>query len=346
MAKRGLPWIPLQKPNMAAEFAGMQYILDENMRLRRENELNRCGNYTQRFQLFRQSVVKLLYSNFMWEGITAEEADSIEWYLLNEGRVCAVQSALDIEKNVPEGIHFGRFSCELSGDNMVDFYGNPTRGKCVGMNGKEIDAPTQEDFVLGFDSTATYLQSQLTNPLISFVDDLARQIDDAYGAWRVAIDTRKCGIAFTAQNQAEEEAIKKAVDGITENNPYLIVRNALDIGSTIQFNSTNLSGISEFHTNYINAWSAVLDMLGLENSPQNKKERLVVTEAENNRNLSKYLASDRLQAREKFADTINKKFGTNIKVYNYLAKRSEENAVQRMEGNVREFPMENSKRKS
>lgn len=75
----------------------------------------------------------------------------------------------------------------------------------------------------------------------------------------------------------------------------------------------------------MNTWGFVLDLLGMENNSQNKKERLVVTEAEMNRSLSRYLGANRLMARKLFAKNCNEKFGTNIKVENYLDSIVNEN---------------------
>ena len=52
---------------------------------------------------------------------------------------------------------------------------------------------------------------------------------------------------------------------------------------------------------------------------------MIVSESERNRSLSRYVGADRLQARKIFAEELNKKFGTNIQVENYLASMITEN---------------------
>lgn len=165
----------------------------------------------------------------------------------------------------------------------------------------------------------------LTTPLYSYVDILADELDRSYCAWQVAAETRKLGMVFQCQNQKSANILKDVLKRISENDPYVIINSDISDQTDVLWNSSNTQGISEYHMHFMNTWGFVLDLLGMENNSQNKKERLVVTEAEMNRSLSRYLGANRLMARKLFAKNCNEKFGTNIKVENYLDSIVNEN---------------------
>jgi hypothetical protein len=158
-----------------------------------------------------------------------------------------------------------------------------------------------------------------TRPITVWVNKLALELDDAYSAWKVASESRKAGLVFQCADKNTATTLKKVLTSVSENDPFIVVEGNINDSVQTIFAPNNTDTIAQFHMNFMNVWGSVMDLLGLENNSQNKRERLVVTEAEMNRSLSRYLAADRLRARKDFAEEMNRKFNTNIRVENYLA---------------------------
>lgn len=312
--RKKLPFIPVQPADKMAEFAGFL-----------PPEYNFNHKRSNKFSIFRDSIIKLLFSNFRWEGLTEREQKTIEYNLIFRGRVCAIRSRFDVETKTPDGIFYGAYGSETN-NVTYDFYGFPNQATCTGLNGQIFTANSPDDFEVGFDSSDNIYQfGMLTTPLYSYVDILADELDRSYCAWQVAAETRKLGMVFQCQNQKSANILKDVLKRISENDPYVIINSDISDQTDVLWNSSNTQGISEYHMHFMNTWGFVLDLLGMENNSQNKKERLVVTEAEMNRSLSRYLGANRLMARKLFAKNCNEKFGTNIKVENYLDSIVNEN---------------------
>lgn len=304
--KKKLPFIPVQPADKMAEFAG--FLPPEPPHFKESNK----------YKIFRDSIIKLLFSNFRWEGLTEREQKTIEYNLIFRGRVCAIKSKFDINTKTPDGIFFGTYGTEKN-KTTYDFYGFPNECSCTGLNGQIFYADNQNDFEVGFDSSDNiYQYGMLTSPIFYYVDILAHELDRAYCAWQVAAETRKLGMVFQCQNIKSANILKDVLKRISENNPFVVINSNISDQVDILWNTSNTTGISEYHINFMNTWGFVLDLLGIENNSQNKRERLVVSEAEMNRSLSRYLGANRLMARKLFAENCNEKFGTNIKVENYL----------------------------
>lgn len=302
-------------PNMqevGAEYANYQYQIEENI------EHKEGKKTSKRYRLFENSLLKLILSNFKWYGLKEYEVSFIENALLNEGMVCAVHSTFDISEQTPDAIMFGRYGAHETITER-DFYGNPIACTCSGKNGKILRANNQNDFVIGFDTCANEMSQLLVSPLRSHLRNLALELDDAYSAWKVACETRKLGMVFECDDKTTAEILRRTLTMVSENKPFIIVEGGISNNTRTVFAPPNNSALSEYHMNFMNVWGSVMDLLGLENNSQNKRERLVVSEAEMNRSLSRYLAGDRLRARKNFVDEMNEKFSTNIKVENYLA---------------------------
>ena len=306
--KKGTPYIPVQEYDMGAEFAGYQYNL---MRQRQYNQ-------SSMYQIFRDSIERLIMSNYKWYGIEPYEAHMIEWCLNYQGRVCAVKSEFNAEERTPDGIFYGFLGTDVPSVEY-DFYGMPTSVSVSGFNDAIYRAESPDNFAICFDSMQHNRNCTMIQPIMTRVDVLCRELDDAYQAWKVAAETRKCGMVFNCTNERVAGILKDILKRVSTNDPYIVVQG--DIGDNVEvlFGTNNTEAISEYHMNFMNVWGHIMDLLGLENNSQNKRERLVVTEAEMNRSLSRYIAADRLQARKLFAEELNKKFGLNVKVENYLA---------------------------
>lgn len=314
-----LPFIPVQPSDQSAAFAGLQYQIESSY----NNDAWTYRRLSHIGSVFKDTITRLVYSNFIWYGLESYEAQAIESMLITNGVVGAIKSKFDIATETPSGVFFGKYS--QLGD-MYDFYGRPTSAMVTGLNGKELISNDYSGWCVGFDTTAITVLRPTTPPLYTYIHRLAYELDFAYQALQVAVETHKQGMIFKVNSTSEEKILKDVLRKISANNPYIIIRGGDDLRDIdpVLFAPSSSQAVSDYYDNFQNAWSLVLDLIGLEHSSQQKKERLVVDEAQQNNSLARYAGADRLRARKIFADELNSKFGLNVKVENYLRSIAEE----------------------
>lgn len=315
MARWHKKGIPLTDADKTAEFAGFQYTATPP-----------APQHSKHYRYFQESLRRLVYSQFKWYGLSDAESQMLEYLLINEGRACAIKTEFNLETRTPDGVFFGRPGTDVDG-LLYDFYGNPTRISCTGFNDSVFRAYDPDHFVIGFDTSAHIRSQSMITPISTYIDELASDLDNAYSAWRVAAETRKSGMVFNVVDPKSKSLLQSVLQRLTANDPWVIIsgnNTAFEQMTVPQFAPNNTQALADYHDNFMNTWKLVLDLLGLENSQDDKKERLVVAEAVANKNLSRYLAGDRLKARQTFCDEINEKFGTDYQVENYLASIASE----------------------
>lgn len=320
MPRKKLPYIPVQMPDKTAAFAGKQFLIENSHSEKKRSKL---------YPLFRETIRRLVYANFEWDGdITPIEAAALEFKLIETGRVIAVRSIRNDINSVPGGIYFGTFGApdiipektfQEDGIDSIqltfDFYGQPSIASCTGLNNVVFTA-TSDNFVIGYDTMAHTIIDPMTTPVISYIDTLTDVLDNAYGAWRVATETNKHGLVFNVPDETSARIMRKVLEDISDNKPYIILRGNLTQPSNVAFRPTGGNAVSEYYQNLLNAWSLVMDFLGIENDSAQKRERMVVEEAVRNNSLAKSLAYDRLHARQIFAEQVSEKLGKKITVKN------------------------------
>lgn len=312
---KGLPFIPVQMPDKAAAFAGKQFLINGTQ--------TPCHNQSKLYRLFRDSIRKLLYANFEWSGdITPIEASYLEYQLIETGRVIAMAA----NGTVYYGL-LGMSDTQSDDQNTVqvlyDFYGQPSYASCTGLNGSVLTADANH-FVIGYDTMCTTVISPMVPPTSVYIDALAENLDNAYSAWRVAIDTNKLGMVFNAPDETSARLMQKVLNDISANKPFVITRGNMSQQVNTTYRPGAQGAVSAYYQNLLNAWSLVMDFLGIENESAQKRERMVVEEAVRNNSLSKSLGYDRLRARQIFAQQIGEKLGKHITVTNAYARLLDE----------------------
>lgn len=316
--RKKLPYIPVQPTDQTAEFAGWQWVIEGSHR----NDSWDNYHLTRIGGIFKDSIIRLLYSNFIWYGLEDIEARTIEHYLITAGSVVGLRSNFNLEARTPSGIFYGQYS--PYGDKY-DFYGVPQGAMCSGRNGLVFSTEKPDDFVIGWDTTAVSINSPSIVSIYTYVARLAEELDKAYQALQVAVETHKQGIVFYTESPKETQILQNTLQKISGNNPFIIVQgNRMQTDQPVLFAPNNTQVVSQYYDNFQNAWSMVMDIIGLEHSTGQKKERLIVDEANQNNSLARYIGGDRLRARKRFAEELNKKFGLNVRVENYLMSIAEE----------------------
>lgn len=291
MARWSRPGINMNMAEKTAEFAGMQYIVDR-------------GGTSYR-EIIVDQLRRLVYSRFKWYGPTNEEAHALEWALVTGGQVGIVRSKLNFDTMSPEGVFVGMIGQQ---NPEIDFYGKPLSVIITGLNGKTIKANEQKDFVVGYDSMAHTNFGILVNPYETKINNYAKLIDNALQMWIIAAETRKSGMVFQVNTERQKKFLEKVLEKISGNSPYIVVLGDVSgVNTSANFAPSNTDALKDYHDYLLNCIGWALDDLGLENQPQQKQERLVVTEAKNNRNLSRYIGADSLLARKAICDELREK---------------------------------------
>lgn len=290
--------------------------------------------YNEKMEMFKDIILRMFYSNFEWEGLEDHEAHEIEKRLIRNGTLGIVKTRLDVNNLTPDGVFIGAPSWDTSTEALMDFYGRPMTLDVVGMNGKVFSAKTQDDFIIGFDTCAYNITSRRIAPLETYIDSLAWELYDAYAAWKVAVETRKSGAVYQCGDEAIKKRVEKILQSVSENTPWTVFSGAINQAVEVVFSSHNHEIISSFHNNFMNVWGLVMDIIGVEHSTENKRERNTVTEVQLNRSLARYTGADRLAARERIAEFLTKAKGTTVTVKNRLAEElTEAQDGTQLEGN-------------
>lgn len=293
---RGTPVITGGPPAAEALYAGNQWRVYQNM----------SGTFEQ----FRVALQRIVFSKFKWEGVSPAVSRAIEKMLIMNGRVCAVKRTAAIQEGILPDIYFGRLS--IADDQLYDFYGYPRSITCIGLNGKVI--PSMEDqFAIGFDTTAVSVISPMIPPIYSIIDELACKIYNAYDAWQVACETSKAAMIIGAEDDKGVKTITKVLEQVSQNHPYVVVKQPPQMQNLNVYYRNNTDHVKTFYDNYVNAVGAVMDLLGQPNGAPNKHERMIVGEMELDQSFSRYVAADRMYAREMFAEQVKDRCGVDIK---------------------------------
>lgn len=301
--KKGTPTITGGPPAADAMYMGAQYHISDMMR---------PGSA---YWHFRNAIQRMIFSNFKWEGCTPEESQFIERELIMKGRIAAVKTTTSIENKVTAGVYFGIPS--IAEDTLYDFYGQPKDIGCVGLNGA-IALSYNGSWALGYDTTCTTQLSPMIPPIYQMFDKVAENIYNAFSAWRVACETSKSAMIIGTDDDKGVQMITKALKRVTENDPYVVLKQPpMTQNLTVNFRN-NTDHVKVFYDNYINTIGAFMDLLGCPNAAPNKHERMIVGELEMNQSFARYIAEDRLRARDIFAEKVKEKCGKTIKPVNNL----------------------------
>lgn len=274
-----------------------------------------CGKDAPVLKAFETALIRILFSNFRYDGLTPAESNMIERNLIMNGRICAVRSNLSVVDQTEDGVFFGRIS--QSDNTLYDFYGYPKSIVCVGLNGTEIRA-SGDDFVLGFDTTALERTQAIIPPIWGLVKTFSYRLYNAYSAWMVAMETGKAATIFNAPNERMGRIVKKILEKITANNPYIVLAGENELSNiTYEFRGSS-DHLKVYYDNYVNTWGAFLELLGQPNAAPNKHERMITGELEMNQSIYKAICNDRLTARRNFCDQVKEKLGKEVRVVNAL----------------------------
>lgn len=229
-----------------------------------------------------------------WSGLPEGiEPRHIEKWLFTRGYCCFFKR----EKG-------GFMVLECSSDGRQNVYGDPTGYSIYGV-GYQTHRPADKCVIIK--------NNLLSLPTSDFVTHYVNKLTEAERTMDVNVKACKTPVIFTCDDKdlLTFKSIFQKVDG---NTPALFVDRGLKMDSIQAF----LTGVKFMGIELMDYKRSVegdlLTFLGQNNTPVDKKERLITDEAEANNQLIQSFADLQLEARQKACEEINQMFGLNISV--------------------------------
>lgn len=262
---------------------------------------------TNEFLNFFNTLKEIALNSFKWEGLP-ETVDELffEKVLLERGGACFYESP------------YGILGLYVSGLSDLSIYGYPTKGSCMGLNGKTFNCnfyvpgagftTESNKAVICYDNSNAY-------PYIRYIYNAAARLSDIIRSTDVIAENLKQPMTITAPEQAIN-SIKQTYKQRKDNEPLIITSKAFDVNNIkVWQNEVSSDNLKVMWEHFYNLESYIKEILGVNsNDQQDKKERLLVDEVNANNESIQISIDKRLEQRQKFCDIINKQFGLNVKV--------------------------------
>lgn len=238
---------------------------------------------------------KLICMNeYEWENLPEGiEPRHIEKWLFSRGYCCFFKRK-----------HGSFMALECSSDGRKNVYGDPTGYRIYGVN-YQTHRPAEACVIIK--------NNLLSLPTSDFVTHYVNKLTEAERTMDVNIKACKTPVVFACDDK-DLLSFKRMFQEVDGNTPALFVDRGLNLDSIQAF----LTGV-KFMGNELMDYkrsveSDLLTFIGQDNTPVDKKERLITDEAQANNQLIASFADLQLEARQKACEEINSMFGLNISV--------------------------------
>ena len=211
--------------------------------------------------------------------------------------------------------------CDPTGH--VNVHGDPLRYRAHGFNyQRELSA----------DKCVIIRNNKLALPTQPFVMHYVNKLVEAERTMDVNIKACKTPVVFTCDDKdvLSFKRLWQATDG---NVPAHFVDRGLNLDAIQAFQTGAKFLGNELMDYKRSVESDLLTFLGQNNTPVDKKERLITDEAEANDQLIESFADLQLQARQEACEEINAMFGTHITVERRVVEKPVENVDKEGENN-------------
>lgn len=197
------------------------------------------------------------------------------------------------------------FMClECDPIQQVNVYGDPLAYRVHGYNYQRV---------METDDMVIIKNNLLALPTEPFVMHYVNKITEAERTMDVNIKACKTPVVFACDDK-DVLTFKRIFQQVDGNVPAIFADRGLNLDSIQAF----LTGVKFMGIELMDYKRAVesdlLTFIGQNNTPVDKKERLITDEAQSNNQLIESFADLQLVAREKACEEINEKFGLNVSV--------------------------------
>lgn len=262
------------------------------MAKKRANLSDLLNDLTYRIHYDKNRLICL--NEHEWDGLPdGIESRHIEKWLFSRGFCCFFKD--------PQMAHMV-LECDTGG--QVNVYGDPTGWRVHGFNYQRY---------LNADECVIIRNNLLALPTEPFIMHYVNKITEAERTMDVNIKACKTPVIFACDDK-DLLSFKRMFQQVDGNTPALFVDRGLNLDSIQAF----LTGVKFMGNELMDYKRAVesdlLTFIGQNNTPVDKKERLITNEAEANDQLIQSFADLQLEARQRACEEINARFGLNVSV--------------------------------
>ncbi len=291
-------------------------IINDIMKLRKKGAKQCDVRNRDTYQMYLNKLLEMALCVYEWENLP-EEIDSryVELTLILEGRIGCTR--------LPD--KYGNKLCMLKvanngGLNMYENYSKFNVYSPVG----DITIPcTDLTGVVGFSNRMRVPYTEDLHHFAERLSDIQRTID-------VRNNQHKMPVMYRT-NKKGVITLKTIFQKISNNESAVFIDDSLDMTNVIA-DVKEINFIQDkLQTQLKTVWNDAMLFLGVDNSKQDKKERLVVAEVSGNNEQIALIRDIGLSCRQEFANKVNKMFGTDIKV------KYREEQVMEVQTDVSEF---------
>jgi hypothetical protein len=280
------------------------------MARRRANLTDLLNNLT--FKTLYEKYQLIAVNAFEWDGLPDGILERhVEAQLFSHGKAIFYRSA---DKG------FMCLRCDDSG--QVNVYNDPLGYIASGVGYTER-VPAEDCVIIE--------NNKLRIPTDPFIMFYVNKLVEAERTMDVNIKACKTPVVFACDDK-DVLTFKRIFQQVDGNTPAIYADRGLNMDS-IQAFQTGVKFMGKDLQDYANSVeNKLLTFLGLNNTPVDKKERLITDEAQANNQLIASFADLQMEARKRAAEAINEKYGLNVSV-----KRREaavENPVEEVENHV------------
>lgn len=185
----------------------------------------------------------------------------------------------------------------------LDRYMNPSKYNAFGIDMKNVEL-TPKNSVICYNN-------KMRIPNVLKLTNYAERLSDIQRTIDIALFHEKVPY-FIECNEKETVSIKQLFQKITNNEPLVISKKPLNQQPLNVINTTSQYNIDKLRDEFNQVWNQAMMMIGINNSNQDKKERLVTDEVNANNEQIEQSRYTLLNARREFCKKINEMYGLNI----------------------------------
>lgn len=259
----------------------------------------------KRNELEQISLQSLLLDNwklvatsiFKWKGFESEFiSDEIERRLYEDGSVVFFVDKVDGVQKVLRYAEQGK----------LNVYGIPTKWTVIGLNG----------FSKNLDDTNSVMiwNNKFRKPTVPYVKYIVANLVNIDQSIRVNVNAIKTPFIFEG-DEKQLLTFKNMYRDISNNEPVLYLASKANLDNTFKAHNTGVEYQGKNLTELYDAYqSRLLTFLGLKSVKSDKKERLVVDEANQNEEFKNIFFASQYDMRKQACKLINEMYGLSIDV--------------------------------
>lgn len=248
-------------------------------------------------------------SIFKWSGFQSDFiSDEIERRLYEDGSVVFF---VDKEDGVQKVLRYAQ-------QGKLNVYGIPTKWTVIGLNG----------YSKNLDDTNSVLiwNNKFRKPTLPYVKYIVANLVNIDQAIKVNVNAIKTPFIFEG-DEKQLLTFKNMYRDISNNEPVLYLASKANLDNTFKAHNTGVEYQGKNLTELYDAYqSRLLTFLGLKSVKSDKKERLVVDEANQNEEFKNIFFASQYDMRKQACKLINEMYGLSVDVeINPLLREEKEN---------------------